>query len=121
MHSRFASSPQKRIVDRTKLEDLRKLIGEEKHNAAILNFRCELLACLEAVDGKTPEGASHAHRLAGVAGLPGFDDLEERCRDFLAATHQNVDVCQSTEALMQAAQRVRAVLENEFNSGRSKK
>ena len=117
MQTQFATSSQKRIVDRTKLEDLRKLIGEEKCNTAILNFRRELLACLEAVAGKTPESASHAHKLAGVAGLLGFEDLEEKCRNFLATHHQNADVRQSAESLVQAAQLVKTILKNDLSPG----
>jgi hypothetical protein len=50
-----------------------------------------------------------------VAGLLGFDDLEDESRRFLAALHQadqNADdVRASTESLLQAAQRVELELD----------
>jgi HPt (histidine-containing phosphotransfer) domain-containing protein len=92
------------------------LIGEAKCAAAIQRFKGELFACLAAVEGNAPERAVHAHNLAGVAGLLGFDDLEDESRRFLAALHQaadqNVeDVRASTESLLQAAQRVELELD----------
>jgi hypothetical protein len=104
------------VLDRTKLAGLKELIGEAKCAAAIQRFKGELFACLAAVEGNAPERAVHAHNLAGVAGLLGFDDLEDESRRFLAALHQaadqNVeDVRASTESLLQAAQRVELELD----------
>ena len=70
------------------------------------------LPALAAVEGNAPERAVHAHNLAGVAGLLGFDDLEDESRRFLAALHENKeDVRTSAESLLQAAQRVELELD----------
>lgn len=100
------------VRDPTKLSGLKEMIGEAKCNAAIQRFRGELFACLASLDGNAPERAVHAHNLAGVAGLLGFDDLEHESRRFLAALHKNAgDVRSSAESLLQAAQRVEAELD----------
>lgn len=99
------------VRDPTKLTGLKEMIGEAKCNAAIQRFRGELFACVAAVETNAPERAVHAHNLAGVAGLLGFDDLEHESRRFLAALHQNAgDVRSSAESLLQAARRVEAEL-----------
>lgn len=96
----------KPVLDREKLDGLRALIGEAKCNAAIDRFKGELHDCLSAIAAEDPESAEYAHRLAGVAGLLGFDDLEEHSRRFLAAVHQGTDDIPScAEALMEAARR----------------
>lgn len=102
------------VIDRTKLAGLKELIGEAKCAAAIQRFKGELFACLAAIEGNAPERAVHAHNLAGVASLLGFDDLEKESRRFLTALHQNADadrVRTSAESLFQAAQRVEAELD----------
>lgn len=92
------------VLDRTKFAGLKELIGEAKYAAALQRFKGELLACLAAIESNSPERAAHAHNLAGVAGLLGFDDLEAKSQRFLTALHQNVeDVGPSTESLLQAA------------------
>ena len=115
MAPQAATQSTRPVLDRTKLTGLRELIGEAKCNAAIQRFKGELFACLAAIEGNAPERAVHAHNLAGVAGLLGFDDLEEESRRFLAALHQNPDnaddVRTSAESLLQAAQRVEAELD----------
>ena len=77
------------VLDRTKLTGLKELIGEAKCNAAIQRFKAELFACLAAIEGNAPERAVHAHNLAGVAALLGFEDLEDKSRRFLVALHEN--------------------------------
>lgn len=100
------------VLDRTKLTGLRELIGDAKCNSAIQRFKGELFACLAAIESNAPERAVHAHNLAGVAGLLGFDDLEVESRQFLAALHQNTDdIRASAESFLQAAQRVEAELD----------
>ena len=115
MASQIAPQTSRPVLDRNKLTGLRELIGEAKCNAALQGFKGELFACLAAVEGNAPECAVHAHNLAGVAGLLGFDDLEDESRRFLAALHQadqNADdVRASTESLLQAAQRVELELD----------
>jgi hypothetical protein len=100
------------VLDRTKLTGLRELIGEAKCNAAIQRFKGELFACLAAIAGNAPERAVHAHNLAGVAALLGFDDLEFQSRRFLTALHENKeDIRPSAESLLQAAQKVQHELD----------
>ena len=113
MAPQTATQSTRPVLDCTKLTGLRELIGEAKCNAAIQRFKGELFACLAAIEGNAPERAVHAHNLAGVASLLGFDDLEEESRRFLAALHQNADddVRASAESLLQAAQRVEAELD----------
>ena len=101
----------KPILDHTKLQGLEAIIGKEKCEAALGRFQEELRSCLTAIEAGRPERAESAHRLAGVAGLLGFDDLEERSRHFLAAVHQKTDnIASSTEALVKAAHRAEEVL-----------
>ena len=89
------------VLDRAKLTGLKELIGEAKCNAAIQRFKGELFACLAAIEGNAPERAVHAHNLAGVAALLGFEDLEDKSRRFLAALHENKeDVRPSAEILV---------------------
>ena len=87
-------------------------LDDAKCNSAIQRFKGELFACLAAIESNAPERAVHAHNLAGVAGLLGFDDLEVESRQFLAALHQNTDdIRASAESFLQAAQRVEAELD----------
>ena len=113
MAPQTATQSTRPVLDRTKLTGLRELIGEAKCSAAIQRFKGELFACLAAIEGNAPERAVHAHNLAGVAGLLGFEDLEKESRHFLAALHKNADddVRASAESLLQAAQRVEAELD----------
>ena len=112
MAPQIATQSTRLILDRAKLAGLKDLIGEAKCAAAIQRFKGELFACLAAVEGNAPERAVHAHNLAGVAGLLGFDDLEDESRRFLAALHENnEDVRTSAESLLQAAQRVELELD----------
>jgi len=63
----------------------------------------------------------HAHNLAGVDALLGFDDLEEKRRRFLTALHEyNEDIRPSTESLLQAAQRVEGELDTILSSRRDR-
>lgn len=95
----------------TKLTGLQELIGEAKCNAAVQRFRGEIYACVAAVEGNAPECAIHAHNLAVVAALLGFEDLEQESRHFLAALDKDADeVRKSRESLLQAARRVEAEL-----------
>ena len=101
----------KPVLDREKLDGLRALIGEAKCEAAIARFKDELHDCLSAIATEDPESAEYAHRLAGVAGLLGFDDLEEHSRRFLAAANQDTDdVASCAKALMDAARRAEAAV-----------
>ena len=112
MTSLTVAESTKPVLDRTKLTGLRELIGEAKCKAAIQKFKGELFACVQAIDSNAPERAVHAHNLAGVAGLLGFDDLENESRRFLTALHQDSDeVRASADSLLQAAQRVNAELD----------
>ena len=100
------------VLARSKLTGLRELIGEAKCNAAVQRFKGELFACVAAVEGSAPERAIHAHNLAGVAGLLGFEDLEKESRHFLVALDENADeVRKASESLLQAARRVEAELD----------
>lgn len=112
MSVQIAPPSMRLVLNRAKLAGLKEMIGEAKCAAAIQRFKGELFACLAAVEGNTPERAVHAHNLAGVAGLLGFDDLENESRRFLAALHENKeDVRTSAESLLQAAQRVERELD----------
>src|SRR4029078_7512970 len=112
MTLRTATQSLRPVLDRTKLTGLRELIGEAKCNAAIQRFKGELFACLAAIAGNAPERAVHAHNLAGVAALLGFDDLEFQNRGFLTALHENKeDIRPSAESLLQAAQKVQHELD----------
>ena len=112
MSAQIATQSTRPVLDRVKLAGLKELIGEAKCAAAIQRFKGELFACLAAVEGNAPERAVHAHNLAGVAGLLGFDDLEDESRRFLAALHENKeDVRTAAELLLQAAQRVELELD----------
>jgi len=100
------------VLDRTKLTGLKELIGEAKCEAAIQRFKGELFACMAAIEGNAPERAVHAHNLAGVAALLGFEDLEDKSRRFLVALHENKeDVRPSAESLLVAAQNVERELD----------
>jgi len=100
------------VLDRTKLTGLKELIGEAKCHAAIQRFKAELFACLASIEGNAPERAVHAHNLAGVAALLGFEDLEDKSRRFLVALHENKeDVRPSAESLLVAAQNVERELD----------
>lgn len=101
----------KPVLDHAKLQGLKAVLGEEKCQAALKRFQDELRICLSAIEAGTPERAESAHRLAGVAGLLGFDDLESHSREFLAAVHEGGgDVASSTDALVEAAHRAEAEL-----------
>ena len=107
-----ASQSTRPVLDRAKLTGLRELIGDAKCNSAIQRFKGELFACLAAIESNAPERVVHAHNLAGVAGLLGFEDLEVESRQLLAALHQNTDdIRASAESFWQAAQRVEAELD----------
>jgi HPt (histidine-containing phosphotransfer) domain-containing protein len=109
----------KPVLDRTKLQGLKAVLGEEKCDAALKRFQDELGTCLSAIEAGTPESAESAHRLAGVAGLLGFDDLEDHSRRFLAAVHQERgDIASSTDALVEAAHRAEAELAQRAVSNR---
>lgn len=101
----------KPVLDHAKLQGLKEILGEQKSNAALERFQEELRTCLSAIESGSPERAESAHRLAGVAGLLGFDDLEEHSRTFLAAVlEEQDDVPALTEALVEAAHRAEAEL-----------
>lgn len=101
----------KRVLDHAKLEGLKALLGKEKSDAALKSFHEELHTCLSAIETGAPERAESAHRLAGVAGLLGFDDLEEHSRKFLAAVDQEPGEAASlADALVEAARRAQAEL-----------
>jgi len=101
----------KPVLDRTKLSGLKALIGEAKYEAAIQRFKGELHACILAIAENSPDSAEHAHNLAGVTGLLGFDELAGASRRFLAARHGDTDDADpSTELLLQAAQRAEDAL-----------
>ena len=99
----------KPVLDHAKLQGLKDILGEQKSNAALERFQEELHTCLSAIESSDPEQAESAHRLAGVAGLLGFDDLEEHSRRFLAAVTQEQDqIATLAEALLAAANRAEA-------------
>lgn len=101
----------KPVLDHTKLQGLKEILGEQKCNAALERFQEELRTCLAAIEGGGAERAESAHRLAGVAGLLGFDDLEEHSRRFLdAVTQEQDDVPALAENLVEAAHRAEAEL-----------
>jgi len=101
----------KPVLDHGKLSGLQAIIGKEKCEAALERFKEELHTCLSAIEAEAPDRAESAHRLAGVAGLLGFEDLEEQSRKFLAAVHQDAgDIASSTDALVRAAQRAKGEL-----------
>jgi HPt (histidine-containing phosphotransfer) domain-containing protein len=101
----------KPVLDREKLNGLKALIGEAKCETALARFRRELEDCLSAIAADDPDSAEYAHRLAGVAGLLGFDDLEEQSRQFLAAFHGNAeDVSGPLASLVDAAHRAEGEL-----------
>jgi len=100
------------VLDRAKLTGLKELIGEAKCEAAIQRFKGELFACMAAIEGNAPERAIHAHNLASVAALLGFEDLEDKSRRFLVALHENSEeVRTSAESLLMAAQEVKRELD----------
>jgi hypothetical protein len=101
----------KQVLDRKKLQNLKAVLGDDKCDAALKRFQDELGTCLSAIEARTPESAESAHRLAGVAGLLGFDDLEEHSRRFLEVVHREAgQVASSTDALIEAAHRAEAEL-----------
>lgn len=104
----------KPVLDHAKLQGLKDILGEQKSNAALERFQEELHTCLSTIESGGPERAESAHRLAGVAGLLGFDDLEEHSRTFLAAVTQEPreqdDIATLAEALVEAARRAEAEL-----------
>jgi len=100
------------VLDRAKLTGLKELIGEAQCEAAIQRFKGELFACMAAIEGNAPERAIHAHNLAGVAALLGFEDLEDKSSRFLVALHENrEEVRTSAESLLVAAQEVKRELD----------
>jgi hypothetical protein len=100
------------VLDRAKLTGLKELIGEAKCEAAVQRFKGELFACVAAIEGNAPERAIHAHNLAGVAALLGFEDLEDKSRRFLVALHENSEeVRTSAESLLVAVQEVKRELD----------
>jgi HPt (histidine-containing phosphotransfer) domain-containing protein len=99
------------VLDHTKLQGLRSILGNEKCAAALERFKEELRTCLSAIESDGPDRAESAHRLAGVAGLLGFDDLEDHSRKFLNAVHEERDdVAASAGELVAAAHRAEAEL-----------
>jgi hypothetical protein len=67
---------------------------------------------MAAIEGNAPERAIHAHNLAGVAALLGFEDLEDKSRRFLVALHENrEEVRTSAESLLVAVQEVKRELD----------
>ena len=67
---------------------------------------------MAAIEGNAPERAIHAHNLAGVAALLGFEDLEDKSRRFLVALHENSEeVRTSAESLLVAVQEVKRELD----------
>lgn len=101
----------KPVLDHAKLRSLKEILGEQKCNAALERFQEELHTCLSAIESGSAERAESAHRLAGVAGLLGFDDLEEHSRRFLTAVLQEqADIPTLTDALVEAAHRAEAEL-----------
>lgn len=101
----------KPVLDHSKLQGLEEIIGKDKCEAALRRFQEELRSCLSAIEAGRPEREESAHRLAGVAGLLGFDDLEDHSRRFMVAVHQEADdIASSTDALVEAAHRAEAAL-----------
>ena len=101
----------KPVLDHGKLSGLQAIIGKEKCEAALERFKNELRTCVQAIEAEGPDRAESAHRLAGVAGLLGFEDLEEQSRRFLAAVHEDPDdVASSTKALIDSARRAESEL-----------
>jgi HPt (histidine-containing phosphotransfer) domain-containing protein len=99
------------VLNHETLNGLKSLIGDAKCDAALQRFQDELRACMAAIESGAAERAESAHRLAGVAGLLGFEDVEKHSRTFLEAVHQapgNVAAC--TEQLVEAARRAEAEL-----------
>jgi hypothetical protein len=91
------------VLDRTKLAALKELIGEDKCAAAMQRFNGELIACLAAIEANAPDSAEHAHNLAGVADLLGFNDLANESRRYIAAVHRGKeDVGPFSRSLLQA-------------------
>lgn len=100
----------KPVFDLKRLRQLKALIGEVKYAAALESFKRELHACIEAIAEDTDKG-EHAHKLAGVAGLLGFEDLEYQSRRFLTACHVGgEDLGPATESLLLAALRAENAL-----------
>jgi len=110
------------VFDRTKLAVLTALIGEAKAAAVVRQFKEELLGCLAAIEANAPHRAEHAHKLAGVAGMLGFADIEEKSQRFMEALEQSPEnVHGSADALLQAARRAEQELttltEGQLQSG----
>ncbi len=97
------------VLDHTKLALLEELIGEAKCAAALRKFKAELAirtAAIEAGTTKPVDKAKHAHKLVGIAGIFGLEELCDKSRSLMTAVHQkSADLQPYVEFLLRAAER----------------
>jgi HPt (histidine-containing phosphotransfer) domain-containing protein len=103
------------VLDRTKLKSLQDLIGPEKAAIALVKFRHALdseLAAIGAESTDVTEKGMRAHKLVGIAGSIGFQELSDKSREFEEAAKQNTaDISRYLDELFSAAERARVELD----------
>jgi hypothetical protein len=97
------------VLDHAKLALLEELIGGAKCAAALRKFKAELAirtAAIEASTTQPVDKAKHAHKLVGIAGIFGLEELCDESRSLMTAVHQkSADLRPYVESLLRAAER----------------
>jgi hypothetical protein len=97
------------VLDHTKLAVLEELIGGAKCAAALRKFKAELAIRTAAIGASTTQPidkAKHAHKLVGIAGIFGLEELCDKSRSLMTAVHhKSGDLQPYVESLLRAAER----------------
>lgn len=103
------------VLDRGKLADLEALIGKERSAVALGRFKKELvehIAVIAAPTTAAEEQAARAHKLVGIAGTFGLQELSEQSRIFEEASKSGAnDLEPLRESLLAAARRAKDELD----------
>ena len=103
------------VLDREKLKQLEALLGKQKYVSFIERFKRTLGMHVAAIIADTTGPADkggHAHKIVGLAGTVGFQEISEQSLSLERAVNENVDDLHPfIELVRAAATRANAVLE----------
>jgi len=103
------------VLDREKLQKLEVLFGKEKYVSFMERFKRTLGMHVAAITADTTgavDKGAQAHKIVGLAGTAGFQELSEQSMRLEHAVNENVDDLDPfIESVKAAAGRANAVLE----------
>ncbi len=103
------------VLDHKRIATVESLIGSERSAIAFRKFKRDLETRIAAIAANTtapPEKSEHAHKIVGIAGTIGFQELSDESRRLEQAINQNSeDLHPYIASLISAAQRANAALE----------